>query len=423
MNRQLVCLVVILCSCVEKEAQEKEKVDDGYIKDNLLAAVPTPKHAVNADLGGKVIYLGADVDKESAAIGDRVKVVHYWKVVEAPGAEWRLFTHVNGSVGGDWINVDDTRMRKGYGPDRWKAGDIVRDEQVFPIVPKWKSPDATIYVGMWRKGGQTEKDRMEIRSGASDGKNRVKVATLKIGAGGAAPEEKPLAIPRAEGKIELDGKAEAAWDKAARTPVFVAADGSGPLDETRARFLHDDENLYVFIDVTDADVASSFKTHDDPIWKEDAVELFIDADRSGQGYVELQVSPRGVTFDSWFPTRRPDADPKWESGMKAKVAVNGTLDKRTDEDKGWTAEIAIPLAAVKGKDDKMAVKLPPAPGDTWKLNVVRVDKSKEGKIAASAWAKIGFDDFHAVDRLKTVVFEGAAARPTDARPASDASGK
>jgi hypothetical protein len=408
MNRRLACLVV-LSACVEKE-ETAAPVDEGFIKENLLAAAPSPKHVVNADLGGKVVYLGADLDKERAALGDRVKVTHYWKVVEPPGAEWRLFTHVNGSKG-DWINVDDTKMRKGYGPDRWKAGDIVRDEQVFPILRTWKSADATIFVGMFRKGGQTEKDRMQIRSGKTDGKGRLEVATVQVT---AAPEAKPLAIPRAAGKIELDGTAsEAAWEKAARTPAFVPATGGAPAGETRARFLHDDEHLYVFVDVADTDVASSFKKHDEPIWKEDCVELFIDADRSGKGYVELQVSPRGVTFDSWFPTGRPDADPAWESGMKAAVKVDGTLDKRTDEDKGWTAELAIPLAAVKGKDDKMAVKIPPAAGDTWKLNVVRVEKPREGSMTASAWAQISIEDFHAIDRLMTVSFEGASP-PVDA---------
>src|SRR5262249_54083182 len=168
-------LVLVLCSCVEKENAEPP-VDDGYIKANLLDKVPTPMHPVNADLGGKVTYLGCDLDRESAALGDRVKVTHYWKVGEAPGAEWRLFTHVNGTTGGEWINVDDTKMRKGYGPDRWKAGDIVRDEQVFPILRSWKSPEAVIYVGMFKKGGQSEKDRMEIKSGAHVGDGRAVAA-------------------------------------------------------------------------------------------------------------------------------------------------------------------------------------------------------------------------------------------------------
>jgi hypothetical protein len=101
----------------------------------------------------------------------------------------------------------------------------------------------------------------------------------------------------------------------------------------------------------------------------------------------------------------------WSSGLKARVVVDGTLDKRDDEDKGWTAELAIPLAAVKGKDAGMKVRLPPKPGDHWKLNVVRVEKpAGEGAITASSWAKIGIGDFHALDRLRTIeLADGAAA--------------
>jgi hypothetical protein len=221
MRLHLVCLCLgALVACVEREGPDTPKPDDGYLKENLLSKAPSPGHPVNADLGGKVIYLGADVDKDRAAIGDKVKVVHYWKVVEPPGAEWRLFTHVNGSRG-DWINVDETRMRKGYGPDRWKAGDIVRDEQVFPILPSWKSPDATIYVGMFRKGGQSEKDRMSVKSGPSDGKDRVKVATIAIGSAAPAMKDRPLAVARVSAPIKLDGKpAEADWGKAAVAGPF-----------------------------------------------------------------------------------------------------------------------------------------------------------------------------------------------------------
>ena len=33
--------------------------------------------------------------------------------------------------------------------------------------------------------------------------------------------------------------------------------------------------------------------------------------------------------------------------MKAGVKVDGTLDKRDDEDKGWMVEMAIPLEAAQ----------------------------------------------------------------------------
>jgi hypothetical protein len=397
-------LCALAAACVEREGPEPVKIDDGFIKENLLSAAPAPRHAVNADLGGKVIYLGADVDRERASVDDRVKVTHYWKVVEPPGPEWRLFTHVNGGAG-DWINVDDTRMRKMYGPDKWKAGDLVRDEQVFPIVKGWKSPDATIYVGMFRKGGQTEGDRMPVRSGPSDGKGRVKVATIAVG--GAAGAARPAAARRASAAVKLDGKAdEPDWARAEVLGPFVPAEGGAPVaGAARARLLWDDANLYAFIEVEDPDVASGFTKHDDPLWKEDCVELFIDADGSGRGYVELQVNPRGAVFDAWFPTVRPESDVAWSSGMKAKAVVDGTLDKRDDADQGWAVEIAIPLEAVKGKDAGMKVTLPPKPGDVWKLNLVRVDKPKDGAVTASAWAPIGIGDFHALDRLRAVTFE------------------
>lgn len=432
----LAVALVGAAACVEKES---EKVDDSFVQSNLLSNAPTPQHPVNADLGGKVIYLGCDIDHETAQLGDRVKITHYWKVVDAPGSDWKLFTHVNGPAG-DWINVDDTKMRKQYGPDRWKLGDIVRDEQMFPILKTWRSNEAVVYVGMYRKGGQSEQDRMAVKSGPNDGHNRVQVVKIAISGAGAAPAESAgYVIRRAAGKITVDGKAdEPDWAAAQSTgPFKTATHGAEPGGSASAKMLWDDQNLYVFVDVADSDVASQYKQHDDPIWKEDAVELFIDADKNGHGYVELQVNPRNTTFDSWFATVRPNGDPKWDSNMVTAVTVDGTLDDRDDTDKGWHAELAIPLAAVKGRDDKMDVRIPPKVGDTWKLDIVRVEKPKDKQLTASAWAQIDISDFHALDRLVTVTFgddkgktvaaaapapeekkaEKPADKPKDARPA------
>jgi len=398
-------LAFLLLGCVEKEP---EKVDEGFIQQNTLSTAPTPRYAVNADLGGKVIYLGCDVDREEIVRGQNVKFTHYWKVVSAPGNDYRVFTHLEGT-GKDWLNIDQTKLRSMYGADRWKAGDILRDEQTIPVPKTWRSPTATLYVGLYRKGVQGEGARMSVASGPSDGKNRVKAVTLPV-VETAGPKSAPrpdYVIRRAAGKITVDGKGdEPAWQQAPSTDAFIGAQGGAVVPgEAKARFLWDDQNLYVLIGVTDSDVASSYTKHDEPIWKEDAVELFVDADKSGAGYVELQVSPRNVTFDSWFQGgRTAGGDEKWDSGMVTAVSLDGTLDNRDDVDKGWTAEIAIPLAAVKGRDEAMAVTIPPRPGDTWRLNVVRVDKPKDKGVTASAWAEISIQDFHAIDRLRLVAF-------------------
>jgi hypothetical protein len=91
--------------------------------------------------------------------------------------------------------------------------------------------------------------------------------------------------------------------------------------------------------------------------------------------------------------------------MQTAVRVRGTADKAGDADQGWDVEIAIPYAAVKGKDDAMNVRIPPQVGDRWKLNVVRVDyRSNGGSPGVSSWNRIGYGDFHALDRMLQVIF-------------------
>jgi len=223
-------------------------------------------------------------------------------------------------------------------------------------------------------------------------------------AGKRAPE---YAVHRARGKIVIDGRGDdAAWAAADKTALFRAARGSAAAPgETRARLLWDDEFLYVLIDAADADVSSPFSKHDDPLWRADAVELFIDADGSRSGYVELQTNPRGAVFDAWFPrTRKQGGKQGWTSSMSAAVNVEGTLDEPGDTDRAWHAELAIPLEDVKGGDAAMKVRVPPEVGDGWRLNIVRVDKPRQGKVIASSWAPVSMQDFHSIDRLLTVRF-------------------
>ncbi len=425
-----VATAAALVGCKDRAVPGAKK-DPEYAQKNLLSTAPTPKQAVNGDFGGKVVYLGNDVDKTSLKPGEKFTVVHYWKVVQPPGADYAIFTHVRGN-GGEWMNVDMTKMRTSYPLGDWKAGDIIRDEQTITLRGDWKSPVATINIGIYKRGGHTENDRLPIVSGPDDGHRGIVVSRFTIGGAGASatPEAPPAqastgyVVRRAAGPITIDGKAdEASWTDAVSTGPFKDAQGSSaPVPPTSARMLWDDKNLYVFIDVTDTDVYSQYKRPDDPLWKEDTVELFIDADRNGHGYVELQVNPNNAQFDSWFQTTRAQpGDEKWTSGIVSAVVVDGTLDNRGDTDKGWHAEIAIPLEAVKGKDAAMAVTLPPKVGDSWKLNVVRVEKGKDAKtITASSWAAISMADFHAIDRLQTVTFgdeKGALAVAAPAAPA------
>jgi hypothetical protein len=405
------CALVFLLMLAACGGGEADHRDPAFAKAHLLSAAPTPQFVVNADIGGKIVYLGCDVDKTEVKPGDQVKVTHYYKITAAPGEDYRVFTHVAGS-GTDWMNIDASKMRSSYPVGDWKAGDIIKDEQTFTLKPSWSSAQAIIAFGVYKKGVNGEDGRLDIVSGPKDGHRAVIAARLKVTGAKAAtppPITPPLVLRKVTTPITIDGKAdEPAWAQAASTGAFKTAEGSGAPPATSARLLYDDKNLYVFVDVTDRDAFSSYTKPDDPLWKEDVVEIFVDADGNHRGYIELQVNPNNAQFDKWWPTTRAQAgDESWSSGMVSAVVVEGTKDQRDDEDKGWHAELAIPLVAMKGKDAAMSVRLPPQPGDRWRINIVRSEVPKGGKMMTSAWAQISMSDFHAIDRLPTVVFADA----------------
>ncbi|MBL4636667.1 MAG: carbohydrate-binding family 9-like protein [Kofleriaceae bacterium] len=411
--------LVSLFSCVEKGPPDK-KVDEAYIQANLLSELPADiDNAMQVDFGGKVLYLGNSVSTKVLSPGGAGRIVHYWKVVEPPGADWKIFAHLNGPSG-DWLNLDSTDMRTGYPSSKWKAGDIIRDEQKFALAKMWRGKSALLSVGLYKKGGQGTSARMPIIAGPKDAERRTPVYTFVVKGGSmpSQPKKTVYRIPKASEPIVIDGKAtEASWKVAPMSPNFSDAEGGRAVGaDTHAQLLWDDNFLYAFIQISDKDIYSQFKNQDDTLWKEDVIELFIDADRNGRGYIELQVNPNNAHFDAWFPIGRGQKHHfEWDSKMKSAVVVDGTSDSRDDTDRSWNVEIAIPLEDVKGMNAAMPVRLPPALGDKWRMNIVRGEKPKDKGLAASSWNPITIQDFHALGRMLTVEFadeEGELPVPT-----------
>ena len=89
-------------------------------------------------------------------------------------------------------------------------------------------------------------------------------------------------------------------------------------------------------------------------------------------------------------------------GMKVAVNVSGTLNDSTDEDAGWTVEIAIPFSALKDLD----LKNPPRAGEEWRLNLSRVYReTKESKSQFWTWAPQGEVNMHVPEKWGVVKFE------------------
>jgi hypothetical protein len=402
-------LVGLAPACVEKSSDAPSAKDLQTIKENILTTAPTPKHPANTDFDGKITFLGVDVDKDAVAPGDTFVVKSYFKVVNPTGSGWKLFMHLNGDKGGEWQNFDHVPIKGKYQVSKWKAGEIIRDEHKITVPKGWHSSSVTVYVGIY-KGG----DRMKVVSGEQDGQNRAVAVKLPLSGSAQSSAAPPamklpeLLIKKAKKAPVIDGKLDdEAWATATSTGQLVETLQGGKTIEPPAevKALWDDKYLYFAFSAKDEDVQSQFTKHDDKLWTEDVFEVFLDPDGDGKTYVELQVNPNNATFDSWLPERRQNNNDWTAEGMKTAVQVDGTVNKHDDQDKGWTAEMAIPWSAVAGKLDAKALHLPPSPGFRMRGNLFRFDLRKDGKEpVGAAWSPTIEPDFHNTARFGVFAF-------------------
>ena len=368
---------LLAVGCVEQSREPQVSDEDVQAaRASLLKEAPKPRFPSDATLvnsgGGKVTYLGMDLDTDTISVGKSFTIMHYFRVEQPTPDGWRMFVHLDSPTDKRaHMTADHVPVGGKYPVPRWQAGDIIRDSHKVMPPPTWPGGKLQIYVGLW-KGGQ----RFSVLGGRTDGQNRLLAAELPVQGGAPPPAPKKLLVRKLKPgtKLTIDGKLdEQAWKDANSTGPFVGTmDGSPAKQQSSAKVLWDDTNLYVAFDFQDADIWSSFEKHDDKLWTQEAAELFIDADGDGKTYVEMQVNPKNVTFDSWLPTYRAN-DNAWDPPIVTAVQVTGTLDKRDDTDTGWTVEMQIPLSAVKGRLPEMR-GVPPAVGTMWRANFFRMDQ-------------------------------------------------
>jgi hypothetical protein len=405
-----------LPACVEQNADMPSEEEIKAAREHVLTTAPTPKHVVNANLEDKLTYLGLDVDVDEVQPGKAFTLTHYWKVNNPVGDDWKIFVHLE-SPGGkkSHLNADHVPISGKYPVSLWKKGEIIRDIHRVSIPASWPSDKLELYVGAW-KGPL----RLKVTSGPKDAENRVPIATLPVvGAQKEAAKKRVLVARKVKnGTIKVDGKLdEAIWKEAPSTGAFVRTMDGGKADqETTARVLWDDKNLYVAFELEDKDVWTTLNKHDDKLWTQEAVEMFIDADGDGKTYVELQVNPKGATFDSWLPSYRKNEN-DWDPPFKAAVTVDGTVDNRGDADKGWVVEMAVPLDAPRGKEKEMK-GVPPTIGTEWRVNFFRMDLPQGRPQSGTAWSPPMVGDFHALAQFGVLAFGDDKGTP----PAGDAKG-
>ena len=155
-----------------------------------------------------------------------------------------------------------------------------------------------------------------------------------------AEESKAYVPLRIETPPVLDGHfTEPCWKKAEKVTGFVRTGGRGPFEQSSAVICCDENNLYFAIECSEShmdEVVATFTEHDDGIWTDDCVEIFIAPDYlDRRTYYHFIANSTGTRFEQKCGTY--GSDPGWDAPWRAKTAKT---------DVGWTVEAEIPLSCL-----------------------------------------------------------------------------
>ncbi len=181
-----------------------------------------------------------------------------------------------------------------------------------------------------------------------------------------------LDLPRLRSEPRIDGRLdEAVWAEAARADTFYQFSGThnaAVSSDLRSEFLvgYTSEALFIgfrgFDDQIDSLVVTD-RGDDEYIFREDMVELYIDADFDQGDYVHAGVNTRGVITDRHHvPGRRPVRDKWWAWDIDGEAAAHVGEDF-------WSLEYRLEFGQPQ---------LPrPKPGTVWGFNFVRTFRGRE----------------------------------------------
>lgn len=187
---------------------------------------------------------------------------------------------------------------------------------------------------------------------------------------------------------QLPGSDSPIWQEVPAIPLVNVVSGQPPRLETSFQLFRDDEaeRIYLRFFGQDDAVHSTFTMHDEPLYQQDVVELFLADTGDLSTYRELQVSPYDIHFDGII---QYDENGRRSLNMSWDVAGFVSQSRFDWKQQRMSSVWALPYAAFSQ---------PPKAGESWRFNAFRIDHSDQG-LALMAWQKTGAPNFHVPERF------------------------
>ncbi len=149
----------------------------------VLASAPHPQRPLDVNLDDQLQVLGIDTFDEHGRLVEAVSpgrtyhLVTYYRVIGRVTTEWQAFLHIDGN--GRRHNDGDHKPLNGkYAMSLWLPGDVVADDHELKLEPNFGAGSYTIWFGL--AVGDKCTERLRVKSGASDGCNRIQGGPLRV---------------------------------------------------------------------------------------------------------------------------------------------------------------------------------------------------------------------------------------------------
>ena len=199
--------------------------------------------------------------------------------------------------------------------------------------------------------------------------------------------------------VQVDGfDNDDSWKQANLvTPFLIPNSGAAPIAGTKVKLAWDLDYLYFYAEMSDKEVLATYQENDSPLWLEDVFELFLRPSIKHEGYYEFQTSPRGTTFDIFWPNAE-ERQTTFSKQLKADDFQFDVATRVLEEQSKWIAEGRIRWSDLHHTGGR------PQADETWTFALCRYDYLTDEKPELTSSAPLSQANFHLREDYSEIIF-------------------